>query len=153
MNLVLIGSINVNGLRNDKKRQTIFNWLKRKKYDLVILQEIHCENSKEEQDWTKDWNGPSKRCYGTRLSKSVAILIKERANLKILSYNGPGNGRIISFKIEVNELKIQVLNVYAQNYPSERKYFIKNLQNIIDINYTEVKKKHFSHIWHSILYK
>ena len=52
--MVLIGSINVNGLRNEKKRQNVFIWLKSKKYDINLLQETHCENSDEENEWAKD---------------------------------------------------------------------------------------------------
>ena len=99
--MVLIGSINVNGLRNDKKRQNVFNWLKNKKYDIILLQETHCENCDEEHEWSKDWNGVSIWCNGTRLSKGVAVLIKEKSNVKILSYNGHENGRIISLKIHI----------------------------------------------------
>ena len=73
--MVRFGSINVNGLRNDKKRQNVFNWLKSKKYDVILLQETHCENSTEEYEWAKDWNGTSLWCNGTRLSKGVAVLI------------------------------------------------------------------------------
>ena len=125
--MVRFGSINVNGLRNDKKRQNVFNWLKSKKYDVILLQETHCENSDEEHDWAKDWNGTSLWCNGTRLSKGVAILINEKSPIKLLSHNKHHDGRIISVTIQVQDFKIQVVNVYAPNNPQERKTFIKNI--------------------------
>ena len=104
--MVLISSINVNGLRNDKKRQNVFNWLKNKKHDIILLQDTHCANSDEEKEWVHDWNGTSLWCNGTRSSKGVAILIKRTTTVKILSYNGHENGRIICLKIQINDKEI-----------------------------------------------
>ena len=56
-----------------------------KKYDVILLHETHCENSVEEREWAKDWNGTSLWCNGTRLSKVVAILINEKSPIKLLS--------------------------------------------------------------------
>ena len=121
--MVLIGLINVNGLRNDIKRQHVFNWFKSKKYDIILVQEIHCENSVEEHEWAKDWNGTSLWCNGTCLSKGVAVFIKENSIVQI-SYTGQEDGSKISLKIQMNDTKIQVVNVYVANNPSERKHFI-----------------------------
>ena len=37
----LFASFNVNGLNADAKRKTIFNYLKQKKIEIVLLQETH----------------------------------------------------------------------------------------------------------------
>jgi exonuclease III len=37
-----IGTFNVKGLANDKKRKEIFYWLKEKKMNIYLLQETHC---------------------------------------------------------------------------------------------------------------
>ena len=131
----MFGSINVSGLRNAKKRQNIFNWLQqKKKYHLVLLQETHCGNSDEESEWSKEWAGFSKWCNRTRLSRGVAILVREYTPIKVKSSTGYNDGRIISIKAEINEMQIQIINIYAPNNPLERKQFIGNLQHIIDIN-------------------
>ena len=41
MSLQLV-TINVNGLRDNRKRELVFNWLVSKKYDCICLQETHC---------------------------------------------------------------------------------------------------------------
>ena len=41
MSLKLV-TINVNGLRDNRKRDLVFNWLVSKKYDCICLQEMHC---------------------------------------------------------------------------------------------------------------
>ena len=37
----LFATFNVNGLNADAKRKTIFNCLKQKKFEIILLQEIH----------------------------------------------------------------------------------------------------------------
>ena len=37
-----VASLNVNGLRDNKKRTCIFNWLLKQKYSVICLQETHC---------------------------------------------------------------------------------------------------------------
>ena len=119
--MVLLGSINVNGLRNKKKQhQNIFTWFKHKKYDCILLQETHCEGVDETQEWSKEWGGHSEWHNGTRLSKGVAILVGEHAHINVISSNCYSDGRIISFKVELNELQIQIVNIYAPKYPTER---------------------------------
>jgi exonuclease III len=39
--------LNVNGIRENKKRLTVFNIFKHKKYDMVFLQETHCQDENE----------------------------------------------------------------------------------------------------------
>ena len=50
-----VASLNVNGLRDNNKRNCIFLWLSRHKYDLVCLQETHC-NYQTVEKWKKEWN-------------------------------------------------------------------------------------------------
>ena len=70
------------------------------------------------QEWSKEWVGFSKWHNGTRLSKGVAILVKEHAPISILCSNDFDEGRIISFTVEINEIRIQIINIYAPNNPS-----------------------------------
>ena len=37
----IICNLNVNGLNADAKRKTIFNYLKQKKFEIILLQETH----------------------------------------------------------------------------------------------------------------
>ena len=50
-----VACINVNGLRHNNKRNCIFLWLIKHKYDLVCLQETHCTYQTVEK-WKKEWN-------------------------------------------------------------------------------------------------
>jgi hypothetical protein len=40
---IFIATININGLRDDKKRRTFIDWLISKKINVICVQETHCE--------------------------------------------------------------------------------------------------------------
>ena len=69
--MVQILSVNVNGLRNAKKRQNIFNWFNNQNIDIILIQETHCENEQVEKEWKIGWKGSSFWNHGTNLSKGV----------------------------------------------------------------------------------
>ena len=51
---VTFNSLNVRGLNNGKKRQTIFQWLKSSHQGITLLQETY-SLEKDENLLTKDW--------------------------------------------------------------------------------------------------
>ena len=56
--LLTIVSFNVNGLRNNLKRKTVFHFLKIKKFDFILLQETH-SNQTDEKLWKCEWEAIS----------------------------------------------------------------------------------------------
>ena len=81
----------------------------------------------------------------------MAILVGEHAPINVLSSNCYSEGRIISFKVELNELQIQIVNIYAPNNPTERKHFINNINNVIDINCINIIAGDFNLVQNSTL--
>jgi exonuclease III len=79
MSLKLV-TINVNGLRENRKRELVFNWLISKKYDCICLQETHCTGVDINQ-WKSEWKaqggGASAWLCGSSESKGVAILLSK----------------------------------------------------------------------------
>ena len=61
--MLLVLSVNVNGLRNIKKRQNIFNWCTRLNVDITLVQETHCEREETKKEWIKDWKGKIWKIY------------------------------------------------------------------------------------------
>ena len=51
---VTFNSLNVRGLNNEKKRQTIFQWLKSSHQGITLLQETY-SIERDENLWTRDW--------------------------------------------------------------------------------------------------
>ena len=77
--LLTIVSFNVNGLRNNLKRKTIFHFLKMKKFDFILLQETH-SNQTDEKLWKCEWGGDIFYSHGTNHCNGVAILVKNLLN-------------------------------------------------------------------------
>ena len=72
-------TINVNGMRDNKKRDLVFNWLVAKQIILICLQETHCVNNDIDR-WKLEWNnhggGHSNLNCGSNESSGVAIFAK-----------------------------------------------------------------------------
>jgi exonuclease III len=69
---ISIANININGLRDDKKRRTFFDWLISKKINVICVQETHCTFS-EIGSWQNLWKSSggceSRWNCGVRASK------------------------------------------------------------------------------------
>ena len=130
-------TVNVRGMRKAQKRNSIFNWLKQKSVDLILLQETHCHYNKDVKKWSKAWSHKSKSSYwskGTSRSKGVAILFSDRLvdkGFDISNIDIDSNGRYIKMIIDLDGNKIRVTNIYAPNDGFERIRFFANLNDII----------------------
>ena len=60
----------------------------------------------------KDWNGDSIWNYGTNLSKVVSVLFNKNVAFRPMAKDHIENGRVLSLKIEINDHKIQIINIY-----------------------------------------
>ena len=49
-------SLNVRGLRNFEKQKAVFKWLKKRDFDIILLQETHTSSDLEEK-WKREWDG------------------------------------------------------------------------------------------------
>ena len=68
-------SLNVRGLGNDVKRKEVFHYFRKKKVDIICLQETHAEAESLEL-YSKQW--ACGKCFlscGNSKSRGVAILI------------------------------------------------------------------------------
>ena len=112
INTVRIASVNVNGLNNKAKRQNTFRWFDKKRFDIILVQETHCNNTDTEQSWMKDWNGDSFWNHGTNLSKGVSVLLKKSHNFIINSVTDFVDGRCTSIKLLCNDKKKFKSSIY-----------------------------------------
>ena len=93
---IRINSFNCRGLRGDKKRLSIFHWIKESHNGITFLQETHSMIS-DEKSWEREWDGDIYFSHGGGNAKGVAILIPKQLNIKFEYVNGQRdkNGRII----------------------------------------------------------
>ena len=82
MDNIKVGTFNIRGLKNLKKRRIFFTYLKAKSFDIICLQETHATKN-EEYFWQTHFGGKILYSNGTPRSCGVAILISNRCNIKI----------------------------------------------------------------------
>ena len=114
-----------------KKGEQSIVGLKKKKWDVILLQETHCHLNKEKFRWCKEWDGYSIWSLGTSHSKGVTILCKEKMKSDIYDQKIDVNGRYISFKIKYGEACYQIVNIYAPVDEYERVKFINEISSSI----------------------
>ena len=124
-----IVSYNVRGIRDVKKRQGIFNYVRN--HDVVFLQETHCHFKQEEYRWSKEWGGLSLWSRGSSNSKGVTILFNKNKHFNIIESICDPNGRYISCKVKLDENVYNLVNVYAPNQEYERVTFFNGLNQIL----------------------
>ena len=123
-------SVNVRGLINFKKRQAIFNWLKRLKYDIVFLQETHSTSLVEKQ-WENEWGNKTFFSHGSNNSRGVCILFKSGLDFAVNESIVDRQGRYIFLKVMVGDRPYNLLNVYAPNKTNEQVAFFQHIDRLI----------------------
>ena len=113
-NKISVNCFNCRGLRNDQKRQNIFNWLKTSHPGVTFLQETHSTLT-DEKKWEREWGGNIYYAHGEFNARGVAILVPKSVTDKFIYINGykDNNGRfiLINCKIESNEFTL--INIYC----------------------------------------
>ena len=107
-------TLNIRGLGNTQKRKTCFEWLKQNNFNIILLQEVHCDN-KTKLKWKDEWDGPCIFSGNSSQKEGVAILINPRTNIQIEKELELKVGRLIGIEITLNEKPITILNIYGPN--------------------------------------
>lgn len=126
-------TLNVRGLRNPKKRKSMFTWLKRHNTHFAFLQEVYCNNN-DIADWEREWGGTFYANHGTNHSRGILIGIKNNVDVKCEKVYGDNQGRLLGVKIVINSKLYYLWNVYAPNDVNERKIFLSDMITVIQEN-------------------
>ena len=129
-------SINVRGLRDNQKRREIFNFLKRKQYDIILIQESRSTKDVE-QKWEREWG--NKCLYSHKTSQSRGVMIMLSSNIEIVSNWNDTEGRVILTEIKVDDDTFGLANVYAPYDDLTRTGFLKSLISDISMKITSSK--------------
>ena len=121
---IKIRSLNINGIRNKKKRLALFNMLKRQNFDIVCLQETYIIDSDIEL-WEKEWGGRLFHCSGTTRSKGQIILVKNNFPFKVSCIKK--ESRLLAIEAEIDDKTLHIVNAYAPIESAEKQSFFKNL--------------------------
>ena len=114
MTEIQICSLNVRGLRLADKRRQIFYWLKKKAYNIILLQETH-STQEVESGWENEWGHKILFSHGSSQSAGVAVLFKNDFTLTVNQIKANREGRYLFMDILANEYRLTLANIYAPN--------------------------------------
>ena len=107
-----IGSLNVRGLGDRlKRRQLLFDWLRRKKFSIYVLQ-VHCSEIAIPV-WSVEWGYKTIFCCCTSAKGGVAILFKNNFDFQLKRTYVDPNGRFIICDITTDKKCVTIATLYA----------------------------------------
>ena len=124
INLKIV-SFNVRGLRNHKKRKTLFHTFKKNGYDIICLQETYLLKN-DMAMIEKEWGSKFHITEGTKRSKGLLTLFSKRFQDDCLSLVKEGERFIIS-SISLENTNFTIFNVYAPCIHTEKFRFLNNI--------------------------
>ena len=93
-------SLNRRGISNFQKQRTVFIWCRKKRADVIFLQETHSKKEIELQ-WRNEWGTEVLLSHGSPNARGVAILLNRGVDYCIQSKIIDPLGRFIIVKVEI----------------------------------------------------
>ena len=111
---IQLNCLNVRGLRNNRKRLSIFTWLKQMHPGITLLQETHSAES-DTKKWQNEWGGDIFFSHGEYNARGVAILIPQQyqQNVTPIDFRSDSCGRMIMLKCKIETTIYIILNIYS----------------------------------------
>ena len=122
---MIIASWNINSIRI--RLESIINWLKKRNPDIILFQEIKCQNSDFPESFFLE-NGYRSFINGQKGRNGVAILVKENLSsknnyIKIENFLEENQARLIGIYIEKKDLYVYSLYIPNGNPVNDYKKF------------------------------
>lgn len=107
-----IGTLNINGARDDSKRAAFFKLMELKKIDVVLLQETH-STEENENDWKRGYNGEVILSHKSSCSGGVGIVFSR--SFLPFSYEVEEiiKGCLLKVKAQYENITVVFINIYA----------------------------------------
>ncbi len=123
-------TLNVHGLRNQKKRKSTFTWLKKQNSHVIFLQETY-SNDNDIALWEKEWGGTFYANHGSNHSRGIIIGIKNNVDVKCEKVYSDKDGRLLCVKMNIDNNPYYLWNVYAPNEDNDRRVFLMKMIDVI----------------------
>ena len=123
---IRLGTLNCNGLRDNRKRDRCFQYCKLNNIDIMFIQETHLSTNNERFDWDKQNGNKSFWSYGSNRARGVGIIFSKSFNYEIEWFHHDTEGRLIVLDISVNNTKYRLMNVYCPTLASVRRIFLSD---------------------------
>ena len=135
MDSVNFYSLNVRGLGQNKKRRTMWNWLRKLKWGVIFLQETHSQ-VQTEKFWSNEWGSKILFSHGTANSRGVAILFTKGIEFEVEDTIIDPEGRFLLVNVKLNDEKYTLVNIYAptKDKHDEQKNLLDRIQHMLGEN-------------------
>ena len=124
-------TLNVNGLRAQRKRLLLFDFLKRSKFDIVLLQETHVSSVSDCVLWNRESGFKGYWSLGTSSSCGVGILVRDPSRLKNCSFRCDDEGRIIMLDCSYCNQDFRIISIYVPTDGSQRIDYFQKLDRYL----------------------
>jgi len=129
-----IGSLNINGARDNHKRMMLFESIRQKQIDILFLQETHSD-LKNETDWRREWDGQIVLSHKSSISGGVAVLFSKHFLPLSCEVEEIISGRFVKIKVKFEKIIMVLLNIYAPTKGLERVLFFDKVDAVLkDLN-------------------
>ena len=130
MDKIQIATYNVRGLGEENKRAEIFHYIRKKKFDIIFMQECH-NVDKIQKWWSSQWGNKIWFSHGSSNLKGVAILFSKKVSDKIQIHNTIQDldGRYVILYLTLKGFKLVLANIYGPN-SDEPLFYQKVFTNI-----------------------
>jgi exonuclease III len=120
-----LASLNVNGLRDARKRNDLLRWLRRERLDLVALQDIGFDEAIDDANQWCTFGGM--RAFWTAHTAFIILnpLLRVEAHHVL-------NSRISILTLSINNFTFRVVSVYAPVQLTERNIFFNDVLSQLD---------------------
>ena len=119
--------MNVNGIREQRKRWLLFDFLKRSKFYIVLLQETHVSSVNDCVLWNRESGFKGYWSLGTTSSCGFGILVREGLQLDHCSYRYDHAGRVALLDFSCHKQDFRIVNLYVPTDGSQRIEFLQSL--------------------------
>lgn len=130
MDILRVGSLNVNGIRDRNKWLLLKESIELKELNVMFLQETHSDVNNE-VDWGLWSDGQYVLSHGTNLSAGVAIVFSKKLNVNILLVNELERGRLLLVKAKIKDMCFVFVNIYAPNVGRDRIKLFEKLNDTL----------------------
>ena len=127
MSVLIIATLNVNGLLNPSKRFALNRFLCSFQVDIVGVQETHCATDEESQEYSKDFPSYGVLCnLETSQQNGVAIFISKRTHSEFSCTGRDNDGRLISLSVRIEGSVYHITCVYSPYTSVDRVQFLRS---------------------------
>ncbi len=125
-----MASLNVNVARDIGKRFKLYEIIKQKKIDVLLVQETHSDIPNS-SDWAKEFDGLSVLSHLTSTSGGVAILFSKNCIPCSYQVEEVIKGRLLKVVAQFENCSFIFIFVYVPVNTLERMLFLDTLSNVL----------------------